>query len=104
MKRPKLIGLAVLFTTMGCGMYTAVHSKQVTAAEVGLVHAARASKTDLEGSWYAVGSGAGAVHGFVDYKDLLALPQVSATVLNDENFTELHTPSVQVTGVTLEVL
>jgi mono/diheme cytochrome c family protein len=104
MERPKWIGLAVLFMTMGCGLYTAVHSRQVTAAEVGLVHATRASKTELEVNWSAAVRGAGAVRGFVAYKDLLALPQVSATVLNDENFTELHTPSVQVTGVTLDVL
>jgi mono/diheme cytochrome c family protein len=104
MERPKLIVLAALFTMMGCGLYTAVHSRQVAAAEVGLVHPARASKTDLEVSWSAVGGGAGAVRGFVAYKDLLALPQVSATVSGDENFTAMHTPSAQVTGVTLDVL
>src|ERR1700738_2739806 len=104
MGRPKLMGLAVLFTMTCCGLYTAVHSRKVAAAEVGLVHAARVSKTDLEASWSAAGGSGEAVRGFVAYKDLLALPQVSATVSNDENFTAMHTPSAQVTGVTLDVL
>jgi hypothetical protein len=102
MERPKLIGLVALCAMLGCGLFGVARGSQVAAAGA-LLHASREGKTDLEIRWPAVG-GASAVHGFVTYKDLLRLPQVAATVAGDENFTEMHAPSVKVTGVELGVL
>jgi mono/diheme cytochrome c family protein len=84
-------------------LFRAARGSQAVAANGALLHASRESKTDLEISWPAV-DGAGAVHGFVAYKDLLGLPQMAATVVSDENFTEMHAPSVKVTGVEVGVL
>ena len=41
---------------------------------------------------------------FITYQDLQSLPQVTATITSDENFTEMHTPKVQVSGVYLSEL
>src|SRR5882762_6976026 len=98
MERPKLIGLVALCTMLGCGLFSAAHTKRVSASGGELVRAARTSKTDLEIS------GIGVSHGYIRYDDLLTLPQVAATVVGDENFTEMHVPSVHVTGVELSVL
>ena len=98
MERPKLIGLLALCTMLGCGLFTAEHTQRVSASTGELIHAERSSKYDLE-----IG-GIGVKHGYIRYDDLLALPQVSATVVNDENFNEMHVPSVHVTGVELGVL
>jgi hypothetical protein len=98
MERPKLIGLVALCTMLGGGLFSAAHPKRVVAADGEFVHAERSSKTDLEVS------GVGVKHGYIRYEDLLRLPQVTATAVSDENFTEMHTPGVQVTGVALGVL
>lgn len=108
MERPKWIGLVALCTMLGCGLFSATRMQRVVAAGgaaagAELLHATRGSKTDLEISWPAV-NGSTAVRGFLTYKDLQALPQVTATVEDDETFTALHAPSVQVTGVELGVL
>src|SRR6266702_646739 len=101
MGRQKLIGLVALSVMLGCGLFSATRMKRVSAAEDLVLHERRESRTDLEVSWAAGGK---PVDGYIAYKDLLALPQVSATVVSDENFTEMHTPSVRVTGVLLSVL
>ncbi len=95
MERPKFIGLVALSTMLTCGLFSAAHGHRVVASTgaTELLHATRGSKTDLEVS------GTGLQHGYLRYEDLLRLPQVSATVVSDENFTEMHAPSVQVTGV-----
>ncbi|WP_213803709.1 hypothetical protein [Granulicella sp. dw_53] len=103
MKRAKLIGVVALGAVLGCGLFSVSRVSKVAAAEGGsLLHATRESRTDLEVSWPA-SSGSAAVHGFVTYKDLLGLPQVTAT--KDENVTVLwHTTGVKVTGVAVEDL
>jgi hypothetical protein len=102
MERPKLIGLVALCTMLGCGWFSAARGSRVAAAGA-LLHASREARTDLEISWPAAG-GASAVHGFVTYRDLLGLPQVTTALVGDENFTEMHIPRVQVAGVELGVL
>jgi len=101
MERPKLIGLVALSVMLGCGLFSAAHTKRVSAAEDLVLPAKRQAKTDLEVRWK---SGGKAFLGYVSYQKLLTLPQVAATVVDDETFTALHAPKVQVTGVTLDVL
>jgi hypothetical protein len=112
MERPKLIGLVALFTMMACGLFSAVHSPRVAASEntspaptdpTSVLRITRTDKTDLAINWPAVGS-TPAVHGFVSYKALLAMPQVSATVISDENFEAMKVASAHITGVRLSDL
>jgi hypothetical protein len=103
MERRKLIGLVALCTTLCCGLTAAAHSVQAAASASSLLKLSRQSATDLEVDGLITGvpqSG----HRFITYESLLSLPQVTATITSDENFTEMHAPIVRVTGVYLSEL
>jgi hypothetical protein len=100
MERPKSIGLVALFTILCCALITAAHSAAAVAAASGLLKMDRQSPSDLEVSGLISGVPYSS-HRFITYQDLLTLPQVSATVVSDENFTEMKTPRVEITGVYL---
>ncbi len=98
-----IIGLAAMCTVLCCALVPAAHSAQVVAADSGLLHLSRQSVTDLEVSGLLAGVPQ-ASHRFITYQALLSLPQVSATVISDENFTEMKTPRVEISGVYLSEL
>jgi hypothetical protein len=102
MQRPKLIALVVLCAMLTFGFLTAARRATEVAAQGQLVRAQRQNKTDLEVTRIALPRGVS--HGYISYKDLLALPQVAGTMGNDDNPTEVRSPSVPVTGVKLSVL
>ena len=64
---------------------------------------ARQSLTDLDVSGMVPGIPAGA-HRFVPYASLLALPQVTVTVTDDDSFAEMQAPRIEVSGVPLASL
>ena len=103
MDRQKVIGLVALCTTLCCGLITAAHYAQVPRSSSDLLKLSRQSTTDLEVDGLMVGVPASS-RRFITYQDLLGLPQVTATITGDENFTAMHTPTVQVTGVYLSAL
>ncbi len=68
-----------------------------------LLKIARESPGDLEVSGLLTGVPPSSSR-FVSYSDLLTLPQVTIKVTGDENFADMHTPTVKVSGVRLSVL
>lgn len=103
MERPKLIGLVALGVMLVCGLMSAAHSAPAGAPVSGLLRTSRQSATDLEVGGLIAGVPVSSPR-FITYQDMLTLPQVSAVVVSDENFIEMETPSVQVTGVYLSEL
>ena len=98
MQRPKLIALLMLCAVLICGFFSAARWPRVVAGQSRLVRATRERRTDLEVSGGAMG------HGFISYKDLLAMPQTDGIMGGDEDFIKMNFPNVPVRGVRLSVL
>jgi hypothetical protein len=105
MERKKLIGVAALGAALCCGLLSAARRNSQSASDTPspLLHSVRKSSSDLEVTGLIRGVPSSSRH-FISYDDLLKLPQVETTILNDENFTELKAPSVKVSGIYLTSL
>jgi hypothetical protein len=103
MERRNFVGLLALCTILCCALVTASHAVAAATDASGLLKPDRQSPTDLEVSGLLPGV-PDSSHRFITYQDLMTLPQVSATVVSDENFTEMKAPRVEVTGVYLSEL
>lgn len=99
-KRP--IGQLAI-TTIFCGSLLSFAYSAQPAASSPLLQSQRHSSSDLEVAGRISGVPS-STHWFISYQSLLSLPQVETTILEDVNFTELHTPQVRVSGVELSVL
>ena len=103
MQRSQWVGSFLVATALGCLLLTAAHSQLKAAKPAKLLKTTRQSSTDLEVSGLLAGVTSSS-HRFIRYSDLLKLPQVKATITGDENFADMHTATVHVSGVSLEVL
>ncbi|MCU1321195.1 MAG: hypothetical protein JWM43_844 [Acidobacteriaceae bacterium] len=100
MERPKLIGVVALSAVLGCGLFSATHTRRVVASAGQLVQTKRVSRRDLA----VRGLASSMEHGYIPYESLLHLPQVTAKVEHDASFTDMHVLSVKITGVPLSAL
>jgi hypothetical protein len=103
MERSKLIAVVGLGMTFACGMLRAAHTPRTVQMPTLLVQEKRQSKTDLEVSGLPSRNG-NPTRGFIRYEDLLALPQVSGSMGDDDDLAGLREQTVPVTGVRLSVL
>jgi hypothetical protein len=100
MRRSQLMSLFCLAAALGCGVFSVAYSQQQSAVPTGLLTATRQSATDLEIA--GTPAGVSGLRSFVSYEKLLTLPQITTTISDDENFSELR--GIPVSGVDLDVL
>src|ERR1700761_6168488 len=103
MERIKVSALVVLCTMIACGVLWAARAPLDGEEQGPLVHDTRELGTDLEVSGLP-GMDGSPGRGFISYKDLLALPQVSGMMGDDDSVTGVRAQSVAVTGVRVDVL
>jgi hypothetical protein len=103
MHRLQLMGLLTLAAALCCALLTVAHSQSKIAKPSKLLKTTRQSLSDLEVTGLLAGVPP-ASHRFITYHDLLGLPQVKATLINDENFAAMKVPKIKISGVYLSVL
>jgi hypothetical protein len=103
MERSTVIAVVGLGMTFASSMLWAASWPQGSGTPAQLVHDKRQSATDLEVSGLPSADG-NSGHGFISYKALLAMPQVSGAMGDDDHLAGLREQTVPVTGVRLSVL
>ncbi len=103
MQRSQWVGSFLVATALGCLLLSAARSQSKVVKPSKLLKSTRQSSTDLDVSGQLTGVTPSS-HRYIRYSDLLKLPQVKATITGDENFADMHTATVHVSGVSLDVL
>jgi hypothetical protein len=103
MLRSQLMGFMMLAAALCCGFVTIARSQPKNVKPSELLKATRQSPSDLEVTGLLAGLPP-ASHRFVSYQNLLSLPQVEATLVNDDNFAAMNIPKIKISGVYLSVL
>ncbi len=98
----RLIGLLALHAIF-CGSLLSYARSTQPRRRSPLLQPQRRSTTDLEVTGMISGISP-TTHWFIPYQSLLSLPQVETTIIEDVNFSELHAPKINVSGVELSEL